>query len=79
MDSLLKPLLKSLLVEHEENEAKDLEETLNDILGFKSKNQSLLSLKFGFNVPKKEEAVGDYKLGRDPKRRKNLTRIRDKG
>ena len=38
LDGLLKPLLKSLLVEHEEKEAKDLEDTLNDILSFKSKN-----------------------------------------
>lgn len=62
VEQFTEPLLTTLLFETGD-EAKEIEESVNDIINMKLAGQDLLHLKLGFNVPTKAEAAGDYKLG----------------
>jgi flagellar biosynthesis GTPase FlhF len=59
-----KPLLRSLLVETETDDSKEIEESISDIINIKSATQTPLSLKLKFRVPTEEEIAGDYTLGK---------------
>ena len=59
----VKPILKTLLIEDDKQEIKEIEEAINDIFSAKTGRQSILSLKLGFDIPTYQEASGEYKLG----------------
>ena len=71
VEQFTKPLLTTLLFETED-EAKEIEESISDIINMKLATQDLLHLKLGFYVPTKVEATGDYTLGQVLKGKRTL-------
>lgn len=63
VEQFTKPLLTTLLLETED-EAREIEESVNDIIDLKLAAQDLIHLKLRFYVPTKVEAAGDYNIGR---------------
>jgi len=63
IEQFTEPLLTTLLFENG-NEAREIEESIDDIIHLQLAAQDLLHLKLGFYVPTKVEAAGDYTLGR---------------
>ena len=64
VEQFTSPLLTTLLLETDAQEAEEIEESISDIIDMKLATQNLLSLKLKFHVPTKIEANGDYTLGR---------------
>jgi len=71
LEKFTEPLLTAFLLDNG-NEAREIEESINDIIHIKLAAQDLLHLKLGFHVPTKVEAAGDYSLGRVLKGNKPL-------
>lgn len=71
VDQFTKPLLTTLLFE-DEDEAKEIEESISDIIHVKLATEDLLHLRLGFFTPMKIEAAGDYTLGRVTKGKRTL-------
>jgi len=64
VEKFTKPLLATLLLETDEQEVKEIEDSISDIIDMKLATQNPLSLKLKFHVPTKAEAIGDYVFGR---------------
>jgi hypothetical protein len=71
VDQFTKPLLTTLLFE-DEDEAKEIEESISDIIHVKLATEDLLHLRLEFFTPTKSEAAGDYTLGRVTKGKRTL-------
>ncbi len=71
VEQLANPLLRTLLLETED-EVKEIEETINDIIHVKLATEDILHLKLGFFAPTKMEASGDFTIGRVAKGRRIL-------